>query len=199
MLKLDIREDVLNFSEEIYFNTKIDKSLNGKEYRKNLHEDYILFININLKSQKINDLQKLNNLLENSIDKKILYKKYESYIIEEVDFNINSSTIKVKKDKTIKKNLDYIDNRTNYFFFIEDDYNINKFSIYKYEEYDDYYILFLNGLYSTNNYDVNSSVYIRQICEIQNKTINLNEKFNRFNEINLKLKIIDEIGENINV
>lgn len=192
MITLDVHETFLNYSEEYKFNTKIIKSQNGKEYRKNLMSKMLEFYNLNFSSLNSVELQKLNNIFQESIDNRFLYKKYESNLIS--DINSGNNTLIIKYDLKFTKT--YFKNILGKSITLTDNFNKETFSVNNVIYNNDNIIITLSGNV-LNTYLTGSKVYMTYLREIQNKTISFKEQYKKFGEVGIKIKIINKNGERL--
>ena len=89
---LDVFHQIEDYSEEYVFDTKVFESENGKEYRTSLISDLaVKYYYLKFKTKTSQDLKKLHNYIEKTIDDKITLKFFET---ETIHLSSSSSSTK---------------------------------------------------------------------------------------------------------
>lgn len=189
---LDVFHQIEDYSEEYVFDTKVFESENGKEYRTSLISDLaVKYYYLKFKTKTSQDLKKLHNYIEKTIDDKITLKFFETETIN--SRTSGDSYITVNHKRRIYNNdvsrLSYGD-----IIIIEDSLNpnnIEKCTVDNVEVISETERRIYIYYGTPNDFGRNSKVFIKRECEIQSNSVSINEQFKRFGEVSLKFKDVE--------
>lgn len=217
MINIKSNFEIIGQTEEISFTTKIFESQNKKEYRKKLQEKENIYKTLSFKSFTEKELNFLENLSIEAIDKQCLLTIKESNLAFNYINNQNAPLyleIKFLNGEILEKydfnNIivnNYITNTFNYLKI----YDLEKSEYFKISQKDivtinnkkyfRFYVIrqdLINNVaynFLRNNYNaVDTKVCFLNKVEIQSKNLDIKENFKKFGETKIKFKIIDEVG-----